>query len=73
MKKMNYVKELNIRPVWSITTKFLLIDITGKKLNVTTTTFNVLLKLYGILEHKSSVLVAELWYLGRYGKMPGIS
>lgn len=54
------------RPVRSVTTKFLLIDISRKKLDVTTTTFNVLFKLNWILDYESSILIAELWYLCRY-------
>lgn len=60
------------RPVGSITTIFLLINIARMNLNVTTTAFNILFKLYGVLDHKSSVLVAELGYLCRYGEMFGI-
>lgn len=60
------------RPVRSITTELLLIDISRKKLNVATATFNILLKLYGVLDYKRSVLVTELRQLCRYSKMSGI-
>jgi hypothetical protein len=51
-------------PVWSVPTKFFLVDITGHKLNIATTTFNILLKLNGVLDHKCPILVTELWELG---------
>lgn len=60
------------RPVRSITTKLLLIDITRKKLDVTATAFNVLLKPNRILHHQGSVLVTKLRYLCRYGEMLGV-
>lgn len=62
----------NSRPVWSVTTKFLLVDIAREKLHVTATTLNVLLELYGVLKHKVSVFIAELRYLSRNGKVFGI-
>jgi hypothetical protein len=61
------------KPVWSVSTKFLLVHESREKLDVTTTTFNVLLKPYRILEDQCSVLVVEFRYLCRYGKKPGIS
>lgn len=57
------------QPVWSIATKFLLINITRHKLNVTTTTFDILLKFYRILDHQRSILVTELWKFCRYCKV----
>lgn len=61
------------KTVWSVSTKFLLVHESREKLDVTTTTFNVLLKPYRILEDQCSVLVVEFRYLCRYGKKPGIS
>jgi hypothetical protein len=51
-------------PVWSVPTKFFLVDITGHKLNIATATFNILLKLNGVLDHKRPVLVTEFRELG---------
>jgi hypothetical protein len=51
-------------PVRSVPTKFFLVDITGHKLNIATATFNILLKLNGVLDHKRPVLVTEFRELG---------
>lgn len=59
-------------PVWSVPTKFFLVDITGHKLNIATATFNILLKLNGVLDHKRPVLVTEFRELGWDSKMSGI-
>lgn len=68
-----HIKEWNDnKPVRSVTTKFLLVNKSRKKLYITTTAFNILLKPYGILYHQCSILVAEFWYFCRNGKMSGI-
>jgi hypothetical protein len=64
-------KKIN-KPIRSITAKLLLIYITRKKFDVTTTTLNILLKFNRILNNQGSVLISQLWYLCGYGKMLGI-
>lgn len=59
-------------PVGSIATKFLLVDVARKKLDVAPATLDILFKLNRVLDHQSAVFVAELRKFCRYGKMPGI-
>lgn len=60
-------------PVWGVSPKFLLIDISREKLYVTPSTFNILLKLYRILYNQCCVFIAKFRYLCRQGKMFGIT
>lgn len=57
------------KPVWSVATKFLLIDITRHELYVTATTFNILLEFYRVLNHQNPIFVTEFWKFSRYGKV----
>ena len=57
-------KPLRNLPIWSVPANFFLVDITGYKLNISTTTLDILLKLNGVLDHQCPVLVTELWELG---------
>jgi len=41
-------KPLRNLPIWSVPTNFFLVDITGYKLNISTTTLDILLKLNGV-------------------------
>lgn len=60
-------------PVRGVPSELLLIDKSGEKLYIATATFYLLLKSYGILEDQCSVFVGEFWYLGRDGKVFGIT
>lgn len=63
----------NIKPIWCVPSKFLLIDKSGEKLHVTPAAFNVLLKPYGILDDQCPVLICKLRDLCGYCKMFSIT
>jgi len=63
------IRNIHIR---CIPTKLLLINKSREKLDVTSTTLNLLLKFYRILEDQCSVLVGEFRYFSRNGKVFGI-
>lgn len=61
----NLLKDDSI-PVWCVSTKFLLIYISRKKLYVSSSTLNILFKFHWILDNKSSIPVVKFrkfcWY-----------